>query len=329
MILLLACAFLLFAYACLIFYYYRGWNRLKEFRSNGTTEKTFISVIIPVRNEELHIKPLVASLSQQNYPAEYYEVIFVDDFSTDSTPQLLELLCSGNIRWIRPDGTAHQSSKKKAIDTGIRSAKGTLIVTTDADCQHPISWLTVINEFHQKTGCNFMAAPVKFYHDKKLLTLFQALDFMTLQGITGAGIANNFHFMCNGANLAYTRDAFFNVNGFEGIDHIASGDDMLLMYKIWKKYPGKVEFLKSREATVKTEPAATWNEFLMQRKRWAGKSLVYDDYTMIAVLLFVYLLNVSFIVLMGFSIFHSFYWWFVLLFWVLKTFIEWPFVYNV
>lgn len=43
--------------------------------------------------------------------------------------------------------------------------------------------------------------------------------------------------MCNGANLAYERKAFNEVNGFAGVDHIASGDDMLLMHKIGKQYP--------------------------------------------------------------------------------------------
>ena len=42
--------------------------------------------------------------------------------------------------------------------------------------------------------------------------------------------------MCNGANLAYERKAFFEVNGFTGIDHIASGDDMLLMQKIAQRF---------------------------------------------------------------------------------------------
>jgi cellulose synthase/poly-beta-1,6-N-acetylglucosamine synthase-like glycosyltransferase len=326
---LLVFAILLLLYAFLIFYYYRGWNQLKDFKPGNTAQKNFISVIIPVRNEAKYILTLIDSLRKQTYPREYYEVIFIDDFSSDKTPHLLELNCSGNIRWITPQGQPDRSSKKNAIHSGIINAKGNLIVTTDADCTHSPNWLSIINDFYTATGSCFIAAPVKFHHGKGLLSVFQSLDFITLQGITGAGIARNFHFMCNGANLAYKKNVFFEVKGFQGIDHIASGDDMLLMYKIWKQHPRQVHFLKNYESMVVTDPPGTWKEFFRQRKRWAGKSLVYDDYRMILVLLFVYLLNLSFVVLIVASFFQIIFLLYALIFWVLKTLIEWPFVYQV
>ena len=63
--------------------------------------------------------------------------------------------------------------------------------------------------------------------------------------------------MCNGANLAYEKNAFFEVYGFEGIDDIASGDDMLLMHKIQKISRIRLAFLKSTNAIVTTQPAET------------------------------------------------------------------------
>src|SRR3982751_3630305 len=104
MILVLVCSCLLFLYACLIFYYYRGWKKLKVFRPQGISEKTFISVVIPVRNEEKNIISLVESLRQQDYPVEFYEVILVEDFSTDKTQLLLDQYCSGNISWLQSAG---------------------------------------------------------------------------------------------------------------------------------------------------------------------------------------------------------------------------------
>ena len=62
------------------------------------------------------------------------------------------------------------------------------------------------------------------------------------------------HNMCNGANLAYEKKVFYEVGGFEGIDKIASGDDMLLMHKIQKIYPDKIGYLKSADVIVKTQP---------------------------------------------------------------------------
>ena len=81
---------------------------------------------------------------------------------------------------------------------------------------------------------------------------------MVLQGITAASVTQDFHTMCNGANLAYRKRSFENVNGFEGIDHVATGDDMLLMHKIRQREPGSLHYLKSKHAIVTTPPMPTW-----------------------------------------------------------------------
>src|SRR5206468_12036975 len=125
---------------------------------------------------------------------------------------------------------------------------------TDADCVPGPQWLESIHEAWQKNGLRFLAAPVRLLNDGSLIQRFQALDFLSLQGITGASVSTGFHTLCNGANLAYDKQAFLDVDGFAGIDRVASGDDMLLMYKIWKRFPGSVRFLKDRRAIVDTEP---------------------------------------------------------------------------
>ena len=95
---------------------------------------------------------------------------------------------------------------------------------------------------------------------------------MTLQGITGASVYKKFHSMCNGANLAYEKKAFNDAGGFEGIDNIASGDDMLLMHKIQKIYPDRIKYLKSADVVVQTQPQETLKDFMNQRIRWASKA---------------------------------------------------------
>ena len=139
------------------------------------------------------------------------------------------------------------------METAIGLAKGNLIVTTDADCIVQPEWLQTIASYYEEFGPVFIAAPVVYTNPlhgdsffKKLLKIFQSLDFITLQGITGASVYKKFHNMCNGANLAYEKKVFNEVGGFEGIDQIASGDDMLLMHKIQKIYPGRIQYLKSR-----------------------------------------------------------------------------------
>ena len=131
--------------------------------------------------------------------------------------------------------------------------------------------------------------------------------------------------MCNGANLAYEKKAFDEVAGFTGVDQIASGDDMLLMHKIWKKYPNRVHYLKSEQAIVSTQPIKSWKEFFSQRIRWASNARKYDDKRILPVLLLVYVFNLSFFVLAVAGFWNYRYWLAILALWVLKTLVELPF----
>ncbi|MEI9910003.1 MAG: hypothetical protein WDO71_10205 [Bacteroidota bacterium] len=109
------------------------------------------------------------------------------------------------------------------------------------------------------------------------------------------------------------------------MDHIASGDDMLLMHKIWKQYPDGVHYLKSDEAIVSTQPMTTWKAFLHQRIRWASKAKQYDDKRILPVLVLVYFFNLSFLVLLAAGFEDHRYWLCALILWLLKTLVEFPF----
>src|SRR3989337_2831198 len=188
-----------------------------------------------------------------------------------------------------------RAHKKLAIEKGIDVAAGELIITTDADCVFTPDWLSYIASYYIATGAKFIAAPVRIRTRYSFLSIFQSLDFLTLQGITGASVYKRFHTMCNGANLAYAKAVFYEVNGFNGIDTIASGDDMLLMYKIYKLYPERVFYLKNRQVVVTTNPVTTWKDFFNQRIRWASKATHYDDKKIFWILLLVYCINLCFL----------------------------------
>lgn len=321
---LIIIAILFLFYALLIIYYWQSWKAIPEFKASLPATDITISVIIPARNEETNIRQLLEALQQQTYPAALTQIIVVDDHSTDQTADIIRQFPSVKLVQLKEDNL--NSYKKKAIETGIAAATGELIVTTDADCIPGPEWLSSLAAFKQENNSVFIAAPVVFVNNNSILQIFQALDFLVLQGITAASVYNNVHSMCNGANLAYERNAFYEVNGFSGIDTIASGDDMLLMHKIWKQYPGKVHYLKSKAAVVSTQPMKTWKTFFNQRIRWASKAKNYDDKRIIAVLLLVYLFNLSFpaLAIAGFWCWH--YWLYLAGLWIAKTMIEFPFV---
>lgn len=321
--------FFLFFYAALIGYYFYHWWQLEKFEGQGEPPFVFVSVVVAARNEERNIARLLEALLQQFYPKDLYEIIIVDDFSTDATASIVRSFASRQVKLVHPNALPHLSSKKKAIEAGITNASGELILITDADCMPQQGWIRAMAGFYKNKGAVFMAAPVKFQSQRSLLHIFQSLDFMMLQGITAASVASGAHSMCNGANLAYTRQSFFDVNGFEGIDKIASGDDMLLMYKIWKQHPGNVMYVKSQDAIMQTEPMPTWQQFFGQRIRWSSKATHYDDYRITAVLIFVYLFNHLFLVLLGATIINPSTWWMLVLYLVGKTLMEGVFLFSV
>ncbi len=333
---------LLVPYATLILYYRESWAAINDFIPAGKlteNELPFVSIIIAARNEELNIGSCIQSIINQTFPQNKFEIIVTDDHSTDNTVAIINSFQKENIRVVNlADFTENKilnSYKKKSIETALKFAKGELIVTTDADCIVPEKWLETLVSFYKEKKPVFVAMPVAFPSPLeeglgvRPLQIFQSLDFMTLQGITGASVYKKFHSMCNGANLAYEKKVFYEVNGFEGIDEIASGDDMLLMQKIQKIYPDKILFLKSPDVIVQTQPAETLKDFMNQRIRWASKADKYTDKKITAVLLLVYLLN-AWIFILGISSFFfikALYLFLIAI--VVKTVVELLFLYPV
>jgi cellulose synthase/poly-beta-1,6-N-acetylglucosamine synthase-like glycosyltransferase len=324
---------LFIAYAILIAYYRKGWLQSPEFIPPEKFQPTIrVTVIIPARNEEQHIINCLTSLQEQTYPSTLFEVIVVDDHSSDKTAALVESFPLSNLRLIRLKEYLQEQTnayKKKGIELAIAQSTGDWIITTDADCIVPPLWIEMIMAFQESTSCEFIAGPVKFDADESLLHIFQAIDFLTMQGITAAAAFRNFHAMCNGANLAYSKKIFHEVNGFQHIDTLASGDDMFLMQKVRQQFPRKAGYLKNKNSIVMTEPAKSWKAFWQQRIRWSSKANKYDDKVLFRVLLLVYLFNFFLLALFIGSLFYPDTIFVALLLLICKAVVEFPFVQSV
>ena len=155
----------------------------------------------------------------------------IDDFSEDDTASIVKAIHAEHAHvkllslsdFYKADEIS--SFKKKAIEKAVSHAEGDWIITTDADCIAPKYWLLLYHQYIQANNPVFVAAPVMFIKEKGILNEFQVLDFLSLQGITAAAVGAGKHSMSNGANLAFEKSAFFAVGGYQGVDHIASGDD--------------------------------------------------------------------------------------------------------
>lgn len=324
--LLIICLVLIISYTAIIIYYAIAWLSLPNWQL-ATTQlipkglaaspiTPHLSIIIPARNEEENIAACIQSILNQSYSKNLYEIIVVNDHSTDATASIVKTFNEPNIKCvdlINFIGNETNSFKKKGIEVGIAQANGELIITTDADCVAPPNWLQTIAAFYEEKKPDLIVMPVSILHSPigeglgvRFIEIFQALDFMTLQGITGAAVHKKVHSMCNGANLAYTKKAFNTVNGFAGINDIASGDDMMLMHKIYSENKKGIVYLKSAAVIVQTKPVKTITEFINQRIRWASKADKYEDKRMLPVLIVVYFFNVLLLILPIIAILSNF-----------------------
>lgn len=289
-------------YNLFVFWLYAGWKKLASLPS-ASKEEIFISIIVPVRNEARNIDHLLMDLENQRYSKDKFEVLIIDDQSTDGTPQIVtDRKARSGIRLIMvefknqaPDSF---SSKKAAITLGVKLARGDLIILTDGDSRLGQNWLGTYRQYFDIRDHKLMAGPVFIQPNRSFFSRIQSVEFASLIG-TGAGFFSwGFPVLCNGANLAFTREVFLEVDGYIGNEEIISGDDEFLLYKIQKKHPRKIRFLKSREAMVLTPPSGNLHDFFQQRKRWAGKWKKHENITTIILSLFIFFLHFS--ILIGF-----------------------------
>ncbi|RYD97564.1 MAG: glycosyltransferase [Sphingobacteriales bacterium] len=294
------------AYVLLMVAYSYGYFKPKPHaHAPKAKEQPFFSIIIPARNEAANIEQCLSSILNNHYPGDRFEIILIDDFSEDTTYAIASKL-SGNLQVIRLSDYINKEErlnafKKKALEIGISKAKGTYIITTDADCIIPPNWLQAYADKLNASGnLQCLAGPVNFIpcnNKKNWLYYFQSIDFMTMQGITIASNRLGLGNMSNGANFLFSKEAFETVGGYKGIDQKASGDDMMLMQKIQQQYPDGIDFLFNKNAIVATPVQPDWSAFLNQRIRWASKADSYPQVKLTLVLLLVYLFNLNFLLL--------------------------------
>ncbi len=325
-ILLVLTALLLAGYAWLLSSYRAGWKAIPPFVvKEGFVPQTSISIIIPARNEEGNIASCIESLLAQDYPAALRQIIVVDDNSVDATADIAGRFINHNVQCIRmanlpkPAGKAY---KKQALAAGIAMANSELILTTDADCLAGPQLLRTLAARYEESRTVAIIGPVTFAPAARLVEIFQVLDFATMQGVTAAIHHKGWGTLANGANLSFQKAAFNAVGGYEGTNHIVSGDDLLLVYKLGKAYPGQIAYLKSEAAIVSTPPQPDLGTFLEQRVRWASKSGKYGDGLLTAQLALVYLTNLALLGVFLAAFLTPLPWGAVLVLWGFKAIID-------
>jgi cellulose synthase/poly-beta-1,6-N-acetylglucosamine synthase-like glycosyltransferase len=265
-------------YFGLLMILYSGFVRIIEQAQPEATKSIHsLSVIVPFRNEEQNIFNVLGDLFQQNYPTEKFEILLVNDHSEDHSMQKAEeaikMSSFSKCIFIHPA----KSGKKAAITEGVRQASGDVIVTIDADCRVGRDWLKSINAIVVDQNIKMVFGAVRIEPDDSIFSNMQSIEFSSLIGSGAASLAHGVPTMCNGANLAFRKETFNEVNGYEGNMQIASGDDEFLMRKISRKYPKGIAFNNYKPSIVITYAQSALSDFLAQRIRWAGKWRAHHD----------------------------------------------------
>lgn len=270
---------LLVYYLCLMLYYRHYWLKTKQYVLPTSTKYNYaVSVIIAARNESNNIASCLESALYQSYPRDLYEVIVVDDHSEDATASIVAAFVNrfSNVHLLHLKDYIKDRKiitfKKEALAYGISKAAGRLIITTDADCVVGHNWLATLVTFYLEKNAKAVAGPVMYHQEKNVFERCQSLDMLGMMGVTGSSITSKLCFMGNGANLAFSKEIFYEIGAYTSSEEFASGDDMLLLDKIAVDYAEDIHFLKSVEATVKTKASKTISKFIQQRLRWATKN---------------------------------------------------------
>ena len=294
---------LTFIYCCWILWLCYHWQKilLRTPLKNNITKDLFFSIIIPVRNEARNIQNLLNDIACQCFPACQFEVIVIDDASTDQTATIItavEYSYSLRLFPLEVPENFSGSHKKLAITQAVYKTQYKpnmqhIIITTDGDCRVGSGWLQAYADIFTTRKLKFVSGPVTFYDEKALFEQLQTIEFGSLMGTGAASMQAGSPNMCNGANLAFAKAAFEAVDGYAGNMHQPSGDDEFLMRKIFHHYPKEVTFLKDQRAIVHTYAQKSLSTFYQQRRRWAGKWQAHNDIKsmMLAVLIFVFYLS--------------------------------------
>jgi len=279
---LLFALFWLICYVSIIIRFSIGWKNVCKLSDKKTiykpSEKLFISVVVAVRNEAGVIGKLLNNLAEQSYPKDSFEIIICNDNSEDSTAEEVN-----NFIFSHPDIktsllSAIGEGKKNALAQGINQAKGSWIITTDADCKLTESWIKSFSKIIENKSPKMIVGAVSIIAEKSFFSKLQALEFGSLIASGGGAIEIGKPFMCNGANLAFEKSTWKKVN-VENSNSIASGDDVFLLHSIKSFFgAGSIVFNPNREGLVKTAPQQDLLSFLNQRIRWAAKSSFYKDW---------------------------------------------------
>lgn len=262
-----------------LFVWWISPRQLRQQKQNNETNSSSdeyppVTILVPARDEEKSIGRCLESLTHQNYPSSYLQIIVINDHSMDQTVQVTGAYPGVGI----VDQIDGLRGKKAAIQKGIEMATGEVILTIDADCEVGEDWVTSMVATIGRDSSVLVTGPVWMVPDKPVfIQKYQEIEQAALNVLTCGGVKSGLILSASGANMAYPKSLYFELDPYSDNQHVPSGDDVFFAQKV-NQSGGDVRFARQREAMVYTSPAASFSQFIRQRLRWAGKSSGYTHW---------------------------------------------------
>ena len=293
-------------YCFFIIWLLDGYKNIIKKYSSDSNYLPSVSVVIASRDEADNIPQLLNKLTNQTYPQNLYEIIVVNDRSTDSSEKLLQEYSDkiNNLKVITINNCPSIWAEKKwAIHNGIKNSNGNIIIQTDADCYMNENWIKSMVMPFEDMSVGFVSSLTPLISNKN--NIFKELFLMDsiAQDIFSAyGIGKNLVLSCNARSIAYRKSHFFDVKGYHKIKDIISGDDDLILHKIVHYIGCRVKFVLHKDARVSSIPPENLIEFINQRMRYASKGILYYKMDFISkemkiILPLLYLINLLSVIL--------------------------------
>ncbi|MBL0118409.1 MAG: glycosyltransferase [Saprospiraceae bacterium] len=278
-------------YALFFFYATIEWLKTRELFVLTKYHPVKFSIIIPFRNEAINLVKCIESILEQHYDRDRFEIICVNDHSSDGGEFLLQtyekeyefIKLIQNIGW----------GKKQAIEAGIDISRHNHIITVDADTLRNKSWLVAMASMFNYKGIRVVAGGILMIPIKpKPFHFFQTMDYCGSIALSIVAMRKNWFRNGSGGNLAFTKDVYYRYKESNSDEGIASGDDVFLLHHAFKEDPKSVLFPKSKDLLAFTGTEPNWNSFIQQRSRWAGKTFQYKEKTMMFIWALIWIANI-------------------------------------
>ncbi len=329
LIVLLIICIIAVLYCIFILFVSYGFFMTKTEILSEKNDSVSVSIIVAFKNEQQNIVECLKCLFKQSYNKNNTEIILVDDYSTDNSFLFAENEIrnynADNIKLVSLKNMNISGSKKNAVETAVNIASGKLIILTDADCRMSEKWVETIVGFYIRKKPKLILGPVRYNYKNSFFQRIQSLEFLSYIAAACGTAYLKKPILCNGANMAYERDLFINLDPYNDNKNYNSGDDIFLLQKLKKVWGGSnISFLKNSCAIVDTFPEESIKGFIKQRVRWASKSKGYKDIFTILSAYLIFIYSFFILLLLPFAIFYSELRFAFLLFYLIKIIIDFP-----